>query len=687
MTIGVAMFFKMIKGTFAIFTMVGIALVVAFIYAYTQISLDARTLIDYKPDASTLVLDKNGKTIGYIFKEHHRLYATYDEMPRSLIEALIAIEDTRFFEHNGVSPDAIIRAVFKDIKAGSFVEGGSTITQQLVKNKLLTSEKTIGRKVKEAVLAMKIEDELTKEQILERYLNEIFFGNGYYGVKTAARGFFHKELKELTLKEVAILVGLPNSPSALNPVKHYDKSLNRANSVLYRLKTLGWIKDDVYFAAIKETPTVYDTPLAQNLAPYITDEVVRQYGKEIEDLQTGGYTVYTTIDLKQQKIAEESVEKAYENAMRMSPSSSLNSALISIDSSTGSILAMVGGVDYAKSAFNRATQAKRQPGSSFKPFIYQIALDSGLSPSTQVSDEPIEFAYTDASGNKKIWKPQNYHGESSRGSISIRDALIKSSNLATVNMLNTIGLKNVRSKLGSLGIENIPDDMSISLGNLSVSPMQMAKIYTIFSNGGKIMEPVLVSKIIDRDGKIVFRSSNETKMVFTSPDQAYLMTNILQDVVRRGTGTGASVGGIELAGKTGTTNNSVDAWFCGYSPTVETVIWVGRDDNKPMSRNITGGSVAAPAFASYYQKLIRLYPRTKRFFTIPDGVESINGEVGTQRSPIPDFIIHPPVQEVVEGNTTDTTDTNQETNSTEAVPSEGSNNPLSILDHFNNLKE
>lgn len=679
------MFFKMLKGTFAIATIFGIALVIAFIYAYTQISLDARQLIDYKPDTSTLVLDKNDQTIGYIFKDHHRLYATYDEMPRSLIEALIAIEDTRFFEHNGVSPDAIIRAVFKDIQAGGFVEGGSTITQQLIKNKLLTSEKKIGRKVKEAVLAMKIEDELTKEQILERYLNEIFFGNGYYGVKTAARGFFHKELKQLSLKEVAILVGLPNSPSALNPVKHYDKSLNRANNVLYRLKTLGWIKDDVYLAAIKETPTVYDTPLAQNLAPYITDEVVRQYGKEIEDLQTGGYTIHTTIDLKQQAIAQETIDKAYKNAMKMSRSDSLNAALISIENSTGNILAMIGGVDYSKSVFNRATQAKRQPGSSFKPFIYQIALDSGYSPSSQISDEPVEFEYTAPNGTKQIWKPQNYRGESSRGSISIRDALVKSSNLATVNMLNTIGLRNVRSKLESLGIKNIPNDMSISLGNISVSPLEMAKIYTIFSNKGQVMKPILVSKIVDREGKTIFVADNKPIESFSNEEQTYLMTHILEDVVRRGTGTGASVGGIELAGKTGTTNNSVDAWFCGYSPTVETIIWVGRDDNKPMSKNITGGSVPAPAFASYYQKLIKLYPKTKRIFDVPSGVTVSNGEVGTSTSPIPEIVEENITESALEDNASQENTTQDSTSGAETAPTAedkpGSN--LEILENGN----
>jgi penicillin-binding protein 1A len=227
------------------------ALIAAFIYAYEEISLDADKLINYKPETSSVILDRNGEKLAYVFKKQHRLYARYDEIPGALIEGLVAMEDTRFFEHEGVNPDAILRAIVKDIKAGKFVEGGSTLTQQLIKNKLLSNEKKLTRKIKEAILAIKIEHELSKEQILERYLNEISYGNNYYGVKTAANGYFHKDLNELTLKEIAMLVGIPNAPSFYNPLRHYERALNRANNVLYRMKSIGWISNEEYLKAVK----------------------------------------------------------------------------------------------------------------------------------------------------------------------------------------------------------------------------------------------------------------------------------------------------------------------------------------------------------------------------------------------------------------------------------------------------
>jgi penicillin-binding protein 1A len=248
-----------------------VALIAAFIYAYEEISLDADKLINYKPEISSVVLDRNGQKLAYVFKKQHRLYARYDELPSRLVEGLIAMEDTKFFEHNGVNPDAILRAIIKDIQAGKFVEGGSTLTQQLIKNKVLSNEKKLARKIKEAILAIKIEHVLSKEDIIERYLNEISYGNNYYGVKTAADGYFHKELNALTLKEIAILVGLPNAPSYYNPLRHYKRALNRANNVLYRMKSLGWISEEEYLKAVKESPTVYRTSLRQNIAPYIVD--------------------------------------------------------------------------------------------------------------------------------------------------------------------------------------------------------------------------------------------------------------------------------------------------------------------------------------------------------------------------------------------------------------------------------
>ncbi|MEA3418479.1 MAG: PBP1A family penicillin-binding protein [Campylobacterota bacterium] len=612
----------LIKGSIILFMIFVIALIAAFIYAYEEVKLDADKLINYKPEISSVILDRNGEQLAYVFKKRHRLYARYDELPGYLVEALVAVEDTRFFEHPGVNPDAIVRAIVTDLKAGKFVEGGSTLTQQLIKNKLLSNEKKLARKLKEAILALKIEHELTKEEILERYLNEIFFGNGYYGIKTASKGYFHKDLGELTLKESAILVGLPNAPSYLNPVKHYKRSLARANSVLFRMKSIGWVTESEYIKAIKETPKVYKTTLTQNIAPYIVDEVKRRFKGKLGDIRTGGYQIYTTVDMKQQKIAREAVTHAYKKALKhykeKPANSTLNAAMVAVESKTGDILAMVGGVDYKKSAFNRITQTKRQPGSAFKPFIYQTALDMGYNPASKLTDLARTFQYY-KNGERVIWSPKNYEGDF-KGFIRLREALVHSRNLATVNLVYDIGVSTIRKRLELLDVPHIPRDMSISLGNLGLSPLKMAQIFSVFANYGHMIEPRLVNKIISKEGAVIYATRPKEIVDFTKPEQAYLMTDILKDVVKRGTGKRAQVEGIELAGKTGTTNDNVDAWFCGYSPTIETIVWFGRDDNRRIGKKATGGVLAAPAFAYYYKNLIELYPETPRIFEKPDGV-------------------------------------------------------------------
>ena len=616
------MFNTLVKGSIILAIVCAVALGAAFIYAYEEISLNADKLINYKPETSSIILDRNGEKLAYVFKKQHRLYARYDEIPGFLVEGLVAMEDTRFFEHNGVNPDAILRAIVKDIKAGKFVEGGSTLTQQLIKNKLLTNEKKLMRKVKEAILALKIEHELSKEEILERYLNEISYGNNYFGVKTAANGYFHKEMNKLTLKESAMLVGIPNAPSFYNPIRHYKRALNRANNVLYRMKSIGWITQDDYLKAVKESPKVYKTSLTQNIAPYIVDEVVRRFKGRLGDIRTGGYQIYTTIDMKQQAIAREAVSYTYNKALKKykenPKKSTLNAAFVAVESSTGDILAMVGGENYKRSVFNRVTQSKRQPGSAFKPFIYQTALDMGYNPATPLTDLARTFEYS-YKGKKKIWAPKNYERDF-KGFISLREALVHSRNLATVNLVADLGVNTIRDRLAFLDVPHIPKDMSIALGNLGLSPLKMAQIFSVFANKGHMIAPRLVSKIIAKEGAVIYETRPKEIADFTTPEQAYLMTDILKDVVKRGTGKNARVEGIELAGKTGTTNNNVDAWFCGYSPSIEVIVWMGRDENKPIGKNATGGAMAAPAFAYFYKKLLKLYPQTKRQFDIPKGV-------------------------------------------------------------------
>jgi len=635
-------FSSFIKGSIILTILFIVALGAAFIYAYEEISLDADKLINYTPETSSIILDRNGEKLAFIYKRQHRLYASYDEIPGMLVEGLVAMEDTQFFEHNGVNPDAIIRAGIKDIKAGKFVEGGSTLTQQLIKNKILSNEKKLARKIKEAILAIKIENELSKEEIIERYLNEISYGNNYFGVKTAANGYFHKELNELTLKEAAILVGLPNAPSYYNPLKHYKRALNRANNVLYRMKSLGWVTESIYLAAVKESPKVYKTPLAQNIAPYIVDEVIRRFKGRLGDIRTGGYKIYTTIDMKQQKIARNAVDFAYKKALKKfkedPKKSKLNAAFVAVESKSGDVLAMVGGVNYKQSAFNRATQSERQPGSAFKPFIYQTALDMGYNPASPLTDLARTFHYF-SNGKPKVWAPKNYERDF-KGFMPFREALVHSRNLATINLVSDIGVSTIRKRLAFLDVPHIPRDMSIALGNLGLSPMKMAQIFSVFANGGHMIEPRLVNKVVSREGAVIYATRPKEIVDFTAPEQAYLMTDVLKDVVKRGTGKNAQVKGIELAGKTGTTNKNVDAWFCGYSPTIEAIVWFGRDNNKPIGRGATGGAISAPAFAYYYRELLKAYPETKRTFDIPQGV--FNGkyegrsELYTEISPLPD---------------------------------------------------
>jgi penicillin-binding protein 1A len=634
-----------------------------FGYYFVAYEYDLSSLVDYKPSTSSRIYDKNGEKIANVFDTKHRFYASFDEIPPRAIEALVAIEDTTFFEHPGINVDAIFRAAIKVVQAGKAVQGASTITQQLVKNKLLTREKKLSRKIKEAIYALKLEHALTKEQILERYLNEIYFGHGYYGIKTAADGYFHKKLQDLSLKEIAILVGLPKAPSSYAPTKNYEISMGRANRVIERMKVLAWIDDETYKKAIAESPKVYDTTLTQNKAPFIVDEIARRMKDlNITDFKTGGYEVYTTIDLQLQDAGRKAVlhaynevlkrldgykEEALQNAKKTKQdidyvdtnTSNLNGALVSVESSTGSVLALVGSYDYTISSFNRATQGQRQPGSAFKPFIYQVALDLGFSGATELTDIAKTYTY-EKDGEEMKWQPRNY-SKNYNGIISLREALVHSSNLATINLVNDIGLQVLLGELEKFGIEDVPQDLSISLGTISLSPLTLAKYYTSFANKGVQVDTHIIN-YIEHNGEVIHEFT-PSYQVITNEQQAFLMTSILKGVVDRGTAVRARVAGIDIAGKTGTTNDNIDAWFAGYSPTIETVVWFGNDDNSPMHKKETGGRVSGTAFKAYYQELLELYPQIQREFDKPEGI--IEVDVGGKKEYFSD-ISKPPRVEV-----------------------------------------
>jgi penicillin-binding protein 1A len=589
---------------------------------YQSVAPKTRVIIDYHPKLTTKIYDRNGEVIANIFEDENREYVPYEQIPGQMIEALLAIEDTNFFEHPGINIDAIVRAAIKDIKARKFVEGASTITQQLVKNMVLSHKKKIERKIQEILIALTLERSLSKEEILERYFNQVYFGHGYYGIATAAKGYFHKPLSQLSLKEIAMLVGLPRAPSYYDPTKNYEASLKRANRVLTRMHELGWIDEERFMKAFYEKPKVYDETLSKNKAPYVVDEVVRRLKKEFEDIKSGGYKIVTTIDLQLQSLLQEEIVKGYEAIRKRGGDhnySRLNGAGVVLRPQSGEVLALVGGVDYLQSPFNRATQAKRQPGSAFKPFIYLIALNLGYSPASIIPDVARTYKVV-INGRKKLWQPKNYE-KNFRGVVTLREALVHSRNLATINLVEEIGLGRIYEELRRFGFGDLPKNLSLALGTLSLSPLELAGKYTIISNYGTRVEPVLIASVQGAKGEDLYKEKSAGSRL-VEPKQSYLMINILQDVVRRGTGRRARVKGVEVAGKTGTTNDYKDAWFCGFTPDIEAVVWYGQDDNTPLKKGEAGGRAAAPVVGAVIKRIYELHPELHRHFQRPSGVYS-----------------------------------------------------------------
>ncbi len=615
----------MIKKFFLLIALIGLGVLVWLIFLYSQIRFDIDKIVNYQPKLTTQFFDKNGKLLGNIFDDEHRIYVKYENIPPRITEALVAIEDTNFFEHDGLNVDAIVRAIIKDIKHMALVEGASTLTQQLIKTMVLTRDKKIIRKIKEALLSLRLESLLTKEEILERYLNQVYFGHGYYGIRTAAIGYFHKELDQLNLKEIAILVGLPRAPSFYDPTKNLKYSLIRANQVISRLYKLGWISTKEYERSINYIPVVYNDTLSQNKAPYIIDYAIKELKEEIHDLRSGGYRVNLTVDLEAQKLSREALRYGYEQIKQRdlhpdtekSTTKTLNGAMIVLDNKTGAILSMVGGIDYKQSSFNRATQSLRQPGSAVKPFLYQVALNLGYSTASNLVDISRTYRYKSNTNEKKTWQPKNYEKDF-KGLVSFRYALVHSRNLATINLVTEIGIDILHKELTRFNFTDIPFDLSITLGSFGISPLDLSEKYTIFSNDGIMVKPFLISSIQNRYNETLTFDPEETYI--TSPSQSFLMTSILRDVVRNGTGKRTQVSGIETAGKTGTTNNNIDAWFCGYSPSLQTIVWYGNDDNKPMRRTETGGRSAGPAFKYFYEKWLDIHPEIPRKFQKPKNV-------------------------------------------------------------------
>lgn len=592
------------------------------------------TMQDYRPSLVTQVFSDSGEIIGEFFVER-RYPVGLSSIAPVMVNAILAAEDDRFFEHQGINLWSIVRAAFANLRSREIRQGGSTITQQVVKSLLLTPERSYTRKIKEAILATRIEQSLTKEEILTLYLNQIYFGRGAYGVEAAARVFFGKSASDLNLLESSYLAALPKAPSYYS---RHDRARERQHYVLQRMASLGYITGEELAAALADEaafgePQNVPQAAAPHFVEYVRRELEKTYGAHA--LYNDGLRVETTLKLERQRAAAAAVAlgiEQYETRQKSAEGDPrVQAALISIDPFSGAVHAMVGGRDYSESQFNRALQSRRQPGSAFKPIIYSAALDKGYTAASLIVDSPLIFEDV-AAGRRhgdgpQFWEPQNYD-QRFLGPISFRSALAQSRNIVTIKILKDIGIDYALSYARSLGIEGeYEHGLSLALGSCGVSLLDLVKAYGAFCAEGVYAEPIAISRIVDRDGVEIAR--NRPKLVpAISPQTAYIMTTLLQSVVEEGTGRRVRALQRPCAGKTGTTNEVRDAWFIGFTPDVVTGVWVGYDDLRPLGRHETGAVAAAPIWLDYMQHVYTDEP--VRSFRIPDGIvfERINPETG-----------------------------------------------------------
>lgn len=681
----------------------------------------------YKPAAGSKIYADDDVLIGEL-KAEKGIFVPINKIPEHMINAVIAVEDSRFWRHKGIDYLAIMRAVIKDIIHVSLKEGGSTITQQLAKVMFLTPEKTLKRKMREAALAIKIEKNLDKKEILELYLNKIYFGHGAYGVEMASRIYFGKSVKDINISEAALITGLIKAPSSYSPYNDLTKAKERQKIVLSRMEEEGYIKRSEKENALKQP--VYLSSMRKGMeANNYFIEYIRKYLEErygAENVYKGGLKVYTTLDRKAQSSAAKaiqeglreldkrrgwrgpsdhkkdvdiekelktkelttlvvtnpgdissglvlkvsqkealiktrgiigklSIEDAKWASKTIDPKKSttkvlkdftltqiltpgdvikvsiksirgstvqlsleqepnVEGALISLEQDTGFIRAMIGGYDFVKSDFNRALYAKRQPGSAFKPIIYAAALDHGFAPSSIIVDEPVTYP----GGPKGEWTPENYDHKF-YGTTSLREALTYSRNVVTVKLVDAVGINNVLDFARNIGIQgDMPRDLTIALGSLSVSPLDLALCYSVFANSGMRVKPIAIKYISDSKGRILESNEPEAEEVI-SPQTAFLITSMMEDVVKYGTGWRAKALGRPVAGKTGTTNEYRDAWFVGFTPNIVSAVWVGFDDMRPLGYQETGARAASPIWVLFMKNFLTGEPEE---FSVPEGIVS-----------------------------------------------------------------
>ncbi len=663
---------RYIKLLILVLLLAGLGATAVFVYVNTRNLPDVKNLEHWKPSQVSKVYASDGSLLTEFFIQR-RQYVSIDKIPDHVKNAFVAIEDRTFYENPGIDIWGILRAAFINITSGRIVAGGSTISQQLIKNLFLTPERSFRRKFKEMILAIKLNQIYPKDKILEMYLNQIYLGHGAYGVESAAQVYFGKHVWELDVCEAAVLAGLPKAPSRYDPYKNMEGALQRRNAVLQSMVEEGYI--DIYTA--KEC---YEKPIVLrekdedevNIHDYFTEMVrlwfAQRYGSD--ELYKGGYKIYTTADknllrdthyivkdhielLQQQvgfpKLTEDEINKMLEEyskqdteklvknrvyvaliekvskrtihfkigqhkgKVRFSGSLRnakeglplyvrytgedsfefipfLETAVVSIDPKTGAIRALAGGYDFTKSKYNRAVQGKRQPGSAFKPIVYTAAIMQGFTQISVIDDEPVAIWDPD---RFEEWIPRNYEGKY-HGKVTLRQALTKSMNAASVNLFLEVGYEPVISLAYRLGIETkIPKVPSLVLGSIDVSPLEMATVYSTFANNGVRCRPYFIERVEDPNGNVIYQHTPECKQVIP-PDENAVMVDLLKGVIQEGTGKKARILGFPVAGKTGTTNDYTDAWFAGFSTQLTTVVWVGYDFKKKIGWRMTGAKAALP---------------------------------------------------------------------------------------------
>lgn len=616
-------------------------------------------LKNFSPVLSTKIFDRNNELITELFTEK-RTWVEFKDIPEHVKLAVLAIEDHTFYRHWGINPKRIIKAAIDNIIRRKITVGGSTITQQLAKISFLTHKRSFKRKIKEFFLALRLEHNFSKNEIFEMYLNQTYFGKGAYGIQQAARIYFSKNVSELTLAESALLAGLIRSPVYYSPIKYYERALARRNLVLKRMFQLGYISKQEFEQAVAE-PLItgyfkVPTATASYFIEYIRDQLENEFPSEL--LYTGGLSIYTTLDLQLQKNAEDILNRHLSEIDKTFKSTEpVQGIIVALEVKTGEILTMVGGRDFRKTQFNRVVQAKRQPGSAFKPIVYLAALEQGFTPASIIEDTPLVFYnngidwellstttnFTEIDYSKlkkmnitdyydfitslkqlkeknKIWIPENYK-DKYYGKTTLRRALELSLNSCSIRLIMEVGPNKVIEYAKKLGITTpLTNTYSLALGASEVIPLQLVEAYCTFANNGIKVKPYGIKEIKDRFGNIL-KSYQPEESIVLSHESAYIITNLLKGVVKNGTGSYARNLGKICAGKTGTTNDCTDAWFIGYTPDIICGVWVGFDIKKSLGKDATGGRIACPIWTEFMKIATANLPN--KDFTRPENVIDI----------------------------------------------------------------